>query len=215
MEALQPPDIMLKTGGTITVIEGDHGSAYFHPESQEANRAIDCLGGSTSADERQCPDRSPVVSSAVCGQDSERPRCRREWYTLTSSKPGLVDGFTKNTFNAMVEGVKDEALKLGLIDAMTWGKGNRRLIQNHSRRWDVLLHILQSHRDKIEGSREAAAQPANACRLLLHERSWPMWYHTGCREFFRRFVGVGADQCVRPGQARRPAPTFWPQILDC
>ena len=29
--------------GTITVIEGDHGSVYFHPESRPARRAIQCL----------------------------------------------------------------------------------------------------------------------------------------------------------------------------
>jgi ubiquinone/menaquinone biosynthesis C-methylase UbiE len=34
---------VLKRGGTMTVIEGDHGSAYFHPESRYARRAIQCL----------------------------------------------------------------------------------------------------------------------------------------------------------------------------
>ena len=34
---------VLKRGGTITVIEGDHGSVYFHPESPYARRAIQCL----------------------------------------------------------------------------------------------------------------------------------------------------------------------------
>ena len=34
---------MLRPRGTITVIEGDHGSAYFHPASDAAQRAIDCL----------------------------------------------------------------------------------------------------------------------------------------------------------------------------
>ncbi|MEL6845695.1 MAG: methyltransferase, partial [Bacteroidota bacterium] len=29
-----------KDGGTITVVEGDHGSAYFHPESRAATKAV-------------------------------------------------------------------------------------------------------------------------------------------------------------------------------
>lgn len=33
---------MLRSGGTITVIEGDHGSTYFHPDSQAAREAIAC-----------------------------------------------------------------------------------------------------------------------------------------------------------------------------
>lgn len=31
---------MLKPGGTITVIAGDHGSTYFHPDSQAAREVI-------------------------------------------------------------------------------------------------------------------------------------------------------------------------------
>jgi ubiquinone/menaquinone biosynthesis C-methylase UbiE len=33
---------LLRPGGTVTVIEGDHGSAYFHPESPAARAAIRC-----------------------------------------------------------------------------------------------------------------------------------------------------------------------------
>ena len=33
----------LKWGGSITVIEGDHGSCYFHPESEESINAWRCL----------------------------------------------------------------------------------------------------------------------------------------------------------------------------
>lgn len=34
---------VLRPGGTIIVIEGDHGSAFFHPDSAYAHAAIDCL----------------------------------------------------------------------------------------------------------------------------------------------------------------------------
>ena len=34
---------LLKEGGTITVIEGDHGSAYFYPDSALARRSVQCL----------------------------------------------------------------------------------------------------------------------------------------------------------------------------
>ncbi|MFI5091785.1 MAG: class I SAM-dependent methyltransferase, partial [Terriglobales bacterium] len=43
LEALAILKSRLKSGGTITVIEGDHGSAYFHPNSPAALAAIDCL----------------------------------------------------------------------------------------------------------------------------------------------------------------------------
>ena len=42
-QALAALKRLIKPGGTITVIEGDHGSTYFHPESSDARKAIDCL----------------------------------------------------------------------------------------------------------------------------------------------------------------------------
>jgi ubiquinone/menaquinone biosynthesis C-methylase UbiE len=33
---------LLRDGGSLTVIEGDHGSAYFHPDSAAARTAIQC-----------------------------------------------------------------------------------------------------------------------------------------------------------------------------
>ena len=41
--ALRALSRVLKPGGTMTVIEGDHGSTYFHPESDFARRAVQCL----------------------------------------------------------------------------------------------------------------------------------------------------------------------------
>src|SRR5205085_11744038 len=41
-EALTGLKAMLKPGGTMTVIEGDHVSAYVYPDSQAAGAAIDC-----------------------------------------------------------------------------------------------------------------------------------------------------------------------------
>src|ERR1700724_1382414 len=40
--ALAILDRLLKPGGTMTVIEGDHGSTFFHPDSAAAHMAIRC-----------------------------------------------------------------------------------------------------------------------------------------------------------------------------
>ena len=42
---------------------------------------------------------------------------------VDSSRPELVEGFTKKTFNAMVEGVREEAIKSGMISELEWDKG--------------------------------------------------------------------------------------------
>ncbi len=39
------------------------------------------------------------------------------------SRPELVEGFTMNTFTAMVEGVRGPALASGMIDEKTWDRG--------------------------------------------------------------------------------------------
>jgi SAM-dependent methyltransferase len=113
---------VLKKGGTITVIEGDHGSATFHPECPAASRAIQCLidvqarlGGDALIGRRLFPllrkvgFNSPVVSPRTVYADSSRP----EW----------VEGFTRNTFTAMVEGVREQALGWNLIDEESWERG--------------------------------------------------------------------------------------------
>lgn len=40
-----------------------------------------------------------------------------------ASWPEMVDGFTKRTFIAMVEGVKEQALNSGLITEADWCQG--------------------------------------------------------------------------------------------
>jgi hypothetical protein len=42
---------------------------------------------------------------------------------VDASKPGLVEGFTKNTFTAMIEGVRASALEAGLIDENSFDEG--------------------------------------------------------------------------------------------
>jgi ubiquinone/menaquinone biosynthesis C-methylase UbiE len=125
-EVLKSLKKVLKPGGTITVIEGDHGSAYFHPDSAEAHAAIKCLidiqaklkGNSLIGREIY-----PLLTSAGFKDCRVSPRM----VYVDASKPGLVDGFIKKTFTAMVEGVKEQALSMNLIDPETWEKGIKAL----------------------------------------------------------------------------------------
>jgi len=125
-EALDFLKTIIKTNGTITVIEGDHGSAYFYPDSEVANRAIQCqvelqkrAGGNANI------GRSlyPRLTAAGFSDIKVSPRM----VYVDSSKPALVEGFTKNTFTAMIEGVRDASLETGLIDEKTFEDGIRGL----------------------------------------------------------------------------------------
>ena len=125
-EALTALKTLLKPGGTITVIEGDHGSAYFHPDSADAHKAIWCLvelqrrAGGNAMIGRQV---YPLLVDA--GFKSVRVSPRMVY--VDSSRPLLVDGFTRKTFTAMVEGVRESAIGSGIVDPETFDSGVRAL----------------------------------------------------------------------------------------
>ena len=126
VEALVILNRLLKPGGTITVIEGDHGSTYFHPDSAAAHAAIQCLvglqraGGGNALIGRQV---YPLLVKA--GFDAVRVSPRMVY--VDSSRPELVDGFTRKTFTAMIEGVRDSAISAGLIQPERFDAGIRDL----------------------------------------------------------------------------------------
>jgi ubiquinone/menaquinone biosynthesis C-methylase UbiE len=126
IEALLCLRRVLKRGGTITVIEGDHGSTYFHPDSPDARKAIQCLVniqaelGGNSLIGRQL---YPLLKKSKYDSIRVSPRM----IYVDSSKPDLVEGFTKNTFIAMVEGVKEQAMRSRLMEEAAWDQGIRDL----------------------------------------------------------------------------------------
>ncbi|WP_331766150.1 methyltransferase domain-containing protein [Embleya sp. NBC_00896] len=113
---------VLRPGGTITVIERDHGSAYFHPDSAYARAAIDhhvrlrsAAGGNTLIG-RQL---QPLLTAAGYADVMVRPRTV---YT-DRTRPALAESFTRNTFIAMVESAREGALAAGLTIASDWDRG--------------------------------------------------------------------------------------------
>jgi protein-L-isoaspartate O-methyltransferase len=122
LQALLNLKKVLRKGGTITVIEGDHGSAYFYPHSDAAQKAINCqvqlqaLHGGNALIGREI---YPLVYKAGFSDCLVSPRM----VYVDSSKPFLVEGFIKNTFTAMIEGVEKDALNNSLIDKYEWDQG--------------------------------------------------------------------------------------------
>jgi SAM-dependent methyltransferase len=114
VEALTVLKKFIKPGGTITVIEGDHGSTYFHPDSVHAHRAIQCqvdLQKQSGGNANIGRELFPLLCSA--GFDSVRVSPRMVY--VDASRPELVDGFTQKTFIAMIEGIRDAAIDAGMI----------------------------------------------------------------------------------------------------
>jgi len=122
VEALAILSRLLRPGGSITVIEGDHGSTYFHPDSSAANAAIKCQvtlqreAGGNALIGRQI---YPLMVQA--GFDAVRVSPRMVY--VDSSRPDLVDGFTRKTFTAMIEAIREAAISAGLIQAESFDAG--------------------------------------------------------------------------------------------
>ncbi|NQU88768.1 MAG: methyltransferase domain-containing protein [Mariniphaga sp.] len=122
MEALAKLRRVLKPGGTIMLIEGDHGSTYFHPDSTEAMEGVQCLvdlqkqnGGDANIGRRLYP----ILNESGFNNINVSPRM----VYVDDSKPVLVEGFTKNTFAAMIEGIATEAVNKKLINPERMKKG--------------------------------------------------------------------------------------------
>lgn len=125
-EALAILKRVLRPGGTITVIEGDHGSAYFHPDSAAARAAVGCqvemqeaAGGDALIGRQVYP---LMVEAGFAGV-----RVSPRMVYVDSSRPDLVDGFTRKTFTAMIEGVREPAIAAGLLDPASFDAGVRDL----------------------------------------------------------------------------------------
>ncbi len=122
MQALSALQRVLKPGGTITVIEGDHGSTYFYPESDYARDAIRCLvelqaraGGNALIGRALYP----LLMQAGFGEVRVSPRM----VYVDAGKPDLVEGFTKKTFTAMIAGARQSSLEAGLISGANFDRG--------------------------------------------------------------------------------------------
>jgi SAM-dependent methyltransferase len=126
VEALAILHRVLRPGGTITVIEGDHGSTYFHPDDEAAHAAIQCqVSLQRSAGGNALIGREVYPLLVAAG--FERVRVSPRMVYVDASRPELVDGFTRKTFTAMIEGVRESALAAGLIDAARFDAGLRAL----------------------------------------------------------------------------------------
>ena len=119
--ALERLVCVLKPGGSLTVIEGDHGSTLFHPDSAAARASIDCLvqlqrraGGDALIGRALYPLLARQLEAVVV-----EPRI----VYVDSSRSAWVDGFTNKTFIAMVESVRDDAVAAGMISAERFDAG--------------------------------------------------------------------------------------------
>jgi ubiquinone/menaquinone biosynthesis C-methylase UbiE len=113
---------VLQAGGTITVIEGDHGSCFWNPETDESRKAWQAmiqvqinLGHDPLIGRRLYP----LLANAGFDVRGVVPL----WAYADASKPDLLDGGINRILAPMMETAREEAIGQGLIDRATWEKG--------------------------------------------------------------------------------------------
>jgi len=122
IQALKETKRVLKKGGTMIVIEGDHGSTFFYPDSEYAYSAINCqiqLQRQSGGNSNIGRELYPLLKSIDFSNISVSPRM----VYVDASRPQLVEGFIKNTFIAMIEGVGEKAIQQGIVESLTFEKG--------------------------------------------------------------------------------------------
>lgn len=119
---------MLKSGGTITVIEGDHGSTFFHPDHDAARQLVQAQvdlqqqkGGNANIGRMLFP--------LLAATDYQNIQVSPRQIYVDASMPHLVDGFIKNTFTAMIQGMSEELLQAKLVDPITLQAGIKGLLR--------------------------------------------------------------------------------------
>jgi SAM-dependent methyltransferase len=122
VEALISLEAVLKPGGTITVIEGDHGSTFFYPRSEFAGNVVNCQ---VTLQERERGNALigrelyPLLERAGFCEIAVSPRMMY----VDASKPDLVEGFTKKTFTAMMAGIRSSAVASAIISEADFDRG--------------------------------------------------------------------------------------------
>lgn len=113
---------VLKPGGTITSIEGDHGSCFFYPETPEALAAWACLpklqallGGDSLIGRR--------MYSVLARAGFEDVRIDPIRIYCDPSLPHMMNGFVEDTIVGMLRGIESEVIARGLLDAAVFRKG--------------------------------------------------------------------------------------------
>ncbi|TDC20792.1 methyltransferase domain-containing protein [Streptomyces sp. 8K308] len=113
---------VLRPGGSLTVIEGDHGTAFFHPDSPYARAVIECqvrLQRMAGGDAHTGRAVGPLLRGA--GFEDVSVEVRTVY--ADDARPDLMADFVLDTFAAMIGGVREQALEADLMTPSDWERG--------------------------------------------------------------------------------------------
>jgi 2-polyprenyl-3-methyl-5-hydroxy-6-metoxy-1,4-benzoquinol methylase len=122
MTALSELKRVLKPGGTITVIEGDHGSCFWHPETAESLQVWLAL-----IIAQQQLGHDPLIGRRLypllCQAGFRVKEIGPRYVYADASKPALLDGMVNKIIVPMVASSQEQIVRFKVIDDNIWQKG--------------------------------------------------------------------------------------------
>jgi len=112
----------LKKGGTITVIEGDHGSGFWTPETAESRQAWDGLIQSQH-DLGHDPNIGRRIYPLLEGAGFSATEVSPRWIYADQANHELLDGVINQIIVPMVFSAEKQVLKTKLAEKKSWNRG--------------------------------------------------------------------------------------------
>ena len=122
LKALAELKRVLKEGGTMTVIEGDHGSCFWYPETTASLKVWECMiraqamHGHNANIGRQV---YPLLIQSGLQIRSIEPR----FVYGDGFRPELLDGMVNQIIIPMVQTARQRSLDNGWLDETAWEQG--------------------------------------------------------------------------------------------
>ncbi len=113
---------VLKRGGTLAAIEGDHGSAFWHPETVDS---VAAWQGLVAAQRKlgHDPDIGRRLAPLLTEAGFELERCEPAWLYADRLKPALRDGMVDHIIVPMVQSAERQILAEKLVPGRAYRQG--------------------------------------------------------------------------------------------
>lgn len=114
-------------GGSVVVIEGDHGSCRFHPETAASRAVWEAL----SACQRRLsgdPDIGRRLHGLLTAAGFTDVTVEPRLVYADAGRDALRDGFVRRIIVPMVQGARDQALAAQLVEPAAWDRGIAELL---------------------------------------------------------------------------------------